>query len=92
MFRNLPAPTAWARFCVAFVAAGSLAALAVVVVTITIDPYDTGRLALVRWPGVPELLGPEAPRLASASRARDPAFDAAVLGSSHAQLLKPDPR
>lgn len=50
-----------------------------------LDPYDTGRLALVVKPGVP----PQGPRTAHASRARDPSFDAAVIGNSHVQLLSP---
>ncbi|GGH20048.1 hypothetical protein GCM10007036_23350 [Alsobacter metallidurans] len=63
------------------VAAASGAALLI----LCVDPYDTGRV-----PGVG--LGftrEQAPRAAHASRARDPAFDAAIIGNSHAQLFSP---
>ncbi len=52
---------------------------------VAVDPYDTGRFALLRMPGVPA----QTPRTANASRGRDPAFDAAVIGNSHVQMLSP---
>lgn len=50
-----------------------------------VDPYDAGRI-----PGLG--LGytrAQAPRTAHASRARDPAFDAVIIGNSHVQLINP---
>jgi hypothetical protein len=52
---------------------------------VAVDPYDTGRFALLKAQGVPAQI----PRTAHASRGRDPAFDAAVLGNSHVQILAP---
>ncbi|WP_246504754.1 hypothetical protein [Microvirga antarctica] len=51
-----------------------------------IDPYDTGRSVLLQKAGV----RPQGPRTAAASRGRDQAFDAAIVGNSHIQLLSPD--
>jgi hypothetical protein len=51
-----------------------------------LDPYDTGRSALVERPGV----RPQGPRTAGASRGRDLAFNAAVFGNSRIQLLSPE--
>lgn len=51
-----------------------------------IDPYDTGRSALFEKRGV----RPQGPRTSNASRGRDPAFDAAIFGNSHIQLVSPE--
>jgi hypothetical protein len=51
-----------------------------------LDPFDTGRSPLVDKPGV----RPQGPRTAGASRGRDQAFDAAVIGNSHIQLVSPE--
>jgi hypothetical protein len=51
-----------------------------------LDPYDTGRPGWVSKPGV----RPQGPRTAAASRGRDPAFNAAIFGNSHVQLLSPE--
>lgn len=69
-------------------AAAAAAALlaAVLGAAYAIDPYDTGRSSLLAKPGV----RPQGPRTAHASRGRDPAFDAAVIGNSHVQLLSPE--
>ena len=58
----------------------------VVLAAFLLDPYDTGRSSLLSKPGV----RPQGPRTASASRGRDPAFDAAIVGNSHIQLLSPE--
>lgn len=50
------------------------------------DPYDTGRLTPFVRVGVPET----GPRMAHASRMRDPSFDAAVIGNSTIQLISPE--
>jgi hypothetical protein len=52
---------------------------------IAVDPYDSGRFG---WLGI-EGVGDANPRIANASRARDPQFDSAVIGDSTAMLLGP---
>jgi hypothetical protein len=68
----------------------ALAAAALLTLTLAasyaIDPYDSGRSTLFAKAGV----RPQGPRTANASRGRDPAFDAAVIGNSRVQLLSPD--
>jgi hypothetical protein len=76
----------WRRFAVTLVAAtlllfGGIAALAV-----ALDPFDTGRFALLRVRGVPD----QGPRMAHASRGRDPQFDSVIIGNSHIQLISPE--
>ncbi|MBX9876373.1 MAG: hypothetical protein K2X84_16045, partial [Beijerinckiaceae bacterium] len=51
-----------------------------------IDPYGTGNTPLSLREGV----RPQGPRTAAASRGRDPAFQAAIFGNSHIQLLSPE--
>ena len=51
-----------------------------------IDPFDTGRFGAVTGAGMPHA----GPRLVNASRGRDPQFDSAVIGNSHAQLIMPE--
>lgn len=73
------------RFAAAFVAA-SAAIFAVLLAALAIlDPYDTGRLTFLNHPGGAK----QGPRTANASRGRDPAFDAAIIGNSHIQLIDP---
>jgi hypothetical protein len=79
-------PAIWRRFATTLVAAtillfGGLAGIAVV-----LDPFDTGRFAVVRVRGVPD----QGPRMAHASRGRDPQFDGAIIGNSHIQLVSPE--
>jgi hypothetical protein len=76
----------WRSLALTLVATTLLAFGAVVGIGIAVDPYDTGRFALLNVRGVPE----QQQRTANASRGRDPAFDAAVIGNSHTQLLQPD--
>lgn len=70
---------------IGFGSALALAILAVMAGLVLLDPYDSGR--------GPSLLGRgiavHAPRLANASRGRDAAYEAAILGNSHVQLLSP---
>ncbi len=49
------------------------------------DPYDAGRFSLIKMRGLVD----ERAMFAAASRGRDPDFDAAVIGNSHAQLINP---
>ncbi|WP_237478481.1 hypothetical protein [Lichenibacterium dinghuense] len=75
---------AWRGFVATFF--GTLAALTVglLAAVALLDPYDRGAF------GEPHRGTPEAaPRVADASRVRDPAFDAAVIGNSHIQLVDP---
>jgi hypothetical protein len=69
-----------------FVALAAALLAGFVVVAAALDPYDTGRFAIFSKAGVP----PQGPRTANASRGRDPAFDGAIIGNSHAQLLSPE--
>ena len=76
----------WRRFALAFVATAVVAFASLAAFVVAVDPYDTGRFALLKARGVPS----QAPRTAHAGRARDPDFAAAILGNSHIQLLSPD--
>lgn len=76
----------WTSFLRVLAAATALLFLGLAAAAILLDPYDTGRFALLRLPGVPE----QGPRTANASRGRDPAFDGAILGNSHIQLVSPE--
>lgn len=74
------------RFARVFLLVATILFCGLAAFVIAIDPYDTGRLALVTKPGVPA----QGPRTAHASRARDIAYDAAIFGNSHVQLLSPE--
>jgi hypothetical protein len=69
-------------FCglVAFLLLGILALF------LALDPYGTGRWTPFDRPGMYDT----GPRMAHASRTRDQAFDAAIIGNSTIQLLSPD--
>lgn len=75
----------WRRFATTFVGAAVLTLALMLGAVIVLDPYDTGR-GPVDW-GIG--VSPQGPRTANASRGRDPAFNAAVVGNSHVQLLSP---
>ncbi len=77
---------AWRGFAATLVAVAAGACLAALAFLVVLDPYDTGRLFSIDRPGV----APTGPRIANASRARDDAFDAAIIGNSHVQLLTPE--
>lgn len=76
----------WLRFARIMTVTALVLFVALIGTIAALDPYDTGRFALVSKPGVP----PQGPRTAHASRGRDPAYDAAILGNSHVQLLSPE--
>lgn len=80
-----PSGAAWRGFAAAFAAAAAVVYVALVAGLLALDPYDTGRFALVRTPG----LAVQGPRTAGASRGRDTRFDGAVIGNSHVQLVSP---
>lgn len=76
----------WLRFARLLIVTALVLFVALVGAIVALDPYDTGRFALVSKPGVP----PQGPRTAHASRARDSGYDAAIIGNSHVQLLSPE--
>jgi hypothetical protein len=76
----------WRGFVASFAAVAGLVLAGALGLLAALDPYDTGRFSLWRASGVPE----QGPRTADASRGRDPRFDAAIFGNSHAQMLRPE--
>src|SRR5579862_6609712 len=80
-----PDARVWRRFAVIFLAVlfGILGPIYAALVVL--DPYDTGRFPTFLPAGVTE----DGSRTASASRGRDPQFNAAVFGNSRGQLLDP---
>lgn len=77
---------AWRGFSALYLAVAAALFLGLAAALLVIDPYDTGRPGLVKARGVQE----QYPFTANASRARDPRFDAAIIGNSHIQMLRPD--
>ncbi|WP_234679977.1 hypothetical protein [Bradyrhizobium monzae] len=61
------------------------AAVLVLVLMVVVDPYDSGKLGLLGIDGVDNRLT----QITAASRARDPNFNAAILGNSTAQMIEP---
>jgi hypothetical protein len=86
---KMPVPQAWRRCAVAFLAAffGGLGSLYAFV--LLVDPYDTGRFPTPMPTGVFAGQGrfETGQRTGSASRGRDPRFNAAIFGNSRAQLF-----
>jgi hypothetical protein len=76
---------AWRRCALAFIGTFAAALLAVVVLIVIVDPYDSGRFFRFVPPGISD----GSPRTANASRGRDPNFDSAIFGNSYSQLLDP---
>jgi hypothetical protein len=76
----------WRAFVRTFAVVAGAVFAALVGAAVALDPYDTGRFALLRKPGVLD----QGPRTANASRGRDPAFDGAIVGNSHIQLVSPE--
>src|SRR5215204_4590152 len=77
---------AWRRFARDFVIGATAILGSLLAIVYALDPFDTGRPGLFAKAGV----RPQGPRTAGASRGRDPAFNAAVIGNSHVQLLSPE--
>ena len=75
----------WARWLRAFVATLAFTVMLLLALVIAIDPYDSGRFGYLGIAGVNDM----SPNTASVSHARDPQFDAAVIGNSTGQLLDP---
>src|SRR5262249_29836323 len=68
--------------CIGTLAAG---ACVVLLIMLAVDPYDSGRFGWLGITGVRDRYE----TTANASRARDPQFNAAILGNSTGQLLQP---
>jgi hypothetical protein len=77
---------AWRRVLWAYPVACALFALLAVVLIAGLDPFDTGRFALLGKYGVPGF----GQRLTGASIARAPDTEAAILGNSTMQLVSPE--
>ncbi len=75
----------WRRLLVAYALACVGLGLALAGGLLALDPYDTGRFALVASPGVADF----GQRLAFAGIARRPGIDTAIFGNSTIQLLDP---
>src|SRR5258708_21082073 len=75
----------WGRCLVACLGALIIGALLLFAVMIVVDPYDSGKFGLLGIDGVDD----RDTHTATASRARDPRFDSAVIGNSTAQMLNP---
>ena len=73
------------RFLKTFLAVAAGLVAAVACTLFVVDPYDRGHGPVAR-PGTVE----RGPRTANVSRGRNPAFNAAIIGNSHVQLLNPD--
>jgi hypothetical protein len=80
-----PIAQAWRRCAVAFMAVFFGGLGLIYFFLLLVDPYDTGRLPTPFKPGVVDTER----RTASASRGRDPRFNAAIFGNSRAQMLDP---
>ncbi|MBS7698035.1 MULTISPECIES: hypothetical protein [unclassified Chelatococcus] len=82
----------WRRFAMTFMVTSLGGLVAIVVLMFLIDPFDTGRSPVSRSPGVPapDVDNAATSRLENASRGRDPAFEAAIIGNSRIQALEPE--
>jgi hypothetical protein len=76
----------WLRFAQIMAGTALVLLAGILALAFVLDPYDTGRPGLIGKPGV----RPQGPRTAGASRGRDLAFDAAIFGNSHVQILSPE--
>lgn len=79
-------PSRWKRFSAVLLAVAAAVLGLIMATTYATDPYDTGRSNLLPKPGV----RPQGPRTAAASRGRDQAYNATIIGNSHIQLLSPE--
>ena len=75
----------WGRSLLACLGALIGAALLALALMVLVDPYDSGKLGLLGINGVDNRLT----QITAASRARDPDFNAAILGNSTAQMIDP---
>jgi hypothetical protein len=77
---------AWRRFVLTLVLGAAALTVGTLATAYMLDPFDTGRSPLIEKSGV----RPQGPRTAGASRGRDPAFNAAIIGNSQIQLVSPE--
>jgi hypothetical protein len=75
----------WGRCLAACLGALAIGAVLLFAVMIAVDPYDAGKFGWLGIDGVDD----RDTHTATASRARDPQFDSAVIGNSTAQMLNP---
>lgn len=75
----------WRRFVVTVLCGVLGLTLGYVTLAVLLDPYETGRVTLMSRGAV----RPQGPRTAIALRGRDPAYDGALIGNSHLQLIEP---
>jgi hypothetical protein len=75
----------WGRSITACLGTLVGAAVLVLALMVVVDPYDSGKLGLLGIDGVDNRLT----QITAASRARDPNFNAAILGNSTAQMIEP---
>jgi hypothetical protein len=75
----------WGRSLLACLGTLIGAALLVLALMVAVDPYDSGKLGLLGIDGVDNRLT----QITAASRARNPDFNAAILGNSTAQMVEP---
>ncbi|MBM6594622.1 hypothetical protein [Microvirga pudoricolor] len=81
-----PVRSPWGGFALTLVGVAVALLVAILAFAYAVDPYDTGRSSLFEKVGV----RPQGPRTAAASRGRDEAYNAAIFGNSHIQLLSPE--
>ena len=75
----------WRRFVATFVGVLAGGLLTIFIAVLVIDPYDTGRLPTFMPAGTDDTQQ----HGNTASRGRNPKFDAAIFGNSHGQLIDP---
>lgn len=75
----------WAAFGRIFVLGAAAALAGYLALAYAVDPYDSGRSRLLSVGAV----RPQGPRTAAAVRGRDPAYQGAIIGNSHIQLVEP---
>ncbi|MGH6754546.1 MAG: hypothetical protein ACREDP_20525, partial [Bradyrhizobium sp.] len=78
-------PDQWSSSLAACLGALVIGAVLLFGLMIAIDPYDTGKFGWLGIDGVDD----RDTHTATASRARDPLFDSAIVGNSTAQMLHP---
>jgi hypothetical protein len=78
-------PDEWGRSLAACLGALVIGAVLLFGLMIAVDPYDSGKFGWLGIDGVDD----RDTHTATASRARDPLFDSAVIGNSTAQMLNP---
>ena len=76
----------WLGFSRWFALTTALTLFCGVAFLLAVDPYDSGRTGLLGRAGVQD----QYPTTAHASRARNPAFNAAIFGNSRVQQLNPE--